>query len=109
MFLVLFSVELEMFNHICILIGLTPLFSEIICKKISWYLFFFREIYDSFLETLEKTGADFTNCFRCLSALPLPGSPDFEKKLKDMKAYLLTQCSTLKEMKIACKTEMDPR
>ena len=68
-----------------------------------------KEIYDSFLETLEKTGADFTNCFRCLSALPLPGSPDFEKKLKDMKAYLLTQCSTLEEMKIACKTEMDPR
>lgn len=67
-----------------------------------------REIYDSFLETMQTTGADFTNCFRCLSKLPLPGSPDFDQKLKEVKEYLRTQCSSLEELKQAHKPEMDP-
>ncbi|XP_076090895.1 protein adenylyltransferase SelO, mitochondrial-like [Mytilus galloprovincialis] len=68
-----------------------------------------KDIYDSFLETMQKTGADFTNCFRCLSILPLPGSPGFQAKLKDVKEYILTQCSTLEELKSMHKPEMDPR
>ncbi|VDI48236.1 Hypothetical predicted protein [Mytilus galloprovincialis] len=68
-----------------------------------------KDIYDSFLETMQKTGADFTNCFRCLSMLPLLGSPNFQAKLKDVKEYILTQCSTLEELKSMHKPEMDPR
>ena len=34
---------------------------------------------------------------------------DFEIKLKELKGYLLTQCSTLQELKSASKPEMEPR
>ncbi|KAJ8307321.1 hypothetical protein KUTeg_015405 [Tegillarca granosa] len=36
-----------------------------------------KELVESFLDTMHKTGADFTNCFRCLSRLPYPGSEEF--------------------------------
>ena len=58
---------------------------------------------------MEETGSDFTNCFRGLSRLPLPGSPNFEEKKAELREYLLSQCSTAEEIKRAFKPRMDPR
>jgi len=58
---------------------------------------------------MEKTGGDFTNCFRCLSRLPLPSSPDFEARKSEVRDYLLSQSSTAEELKAALKPRMDPR
>ena len=58
---------------------------------------------------MEQTKADFTNCFRCLSAMPLPGSPGFDEAVKATLEFLLTQCCTAEEMKKAYKPQMDPR
>lgn len=68
-----------------------------------------KELVSSFLDTMDETKADFTNCFRCLSKMMLPGSPDFEKTLEDTLDYLLTQCCTAEELREACKPQMDPR
>ncbi|XP_034336924.2 protein adenylyltransferase SelO, mitochondrial [Magallana gigas] len=67
------------------------------------------DLVGSFLDTLHKTGADFTNCFRCLSRLPLPGSPDFEERLQEVTEYLLSQCSTVEELKKEYRPRMNPR
>ena len=64
---------------------------------------------ESFLKTMEETGSDFTNSFRCLSGLPLPGSEGFESCREEVLSYLLMQCSTVEEMKKACSPRMDPR
>ena len=53
---------------------------------------------ESLLKTMEETGADFTNSFRCLSRLPLPGTEGFESRREEVLNYLLTQCSTVEEM-----------
>lgn len=68
-----------------------------------------QKLVESFLTTMEETGADFTNCFRCLSRLPLPSSPDFKSKLAELKSYLLSQCCTAEELKKAYRPRMDPR
>ena len=64
---------------------------------------------ESLLKTMEETGADFTNSFRCLSRLPLPGMEGFESCREEVLNYLLTQCSTVEEMKKSCSPRMDPR
>ncbi|XP_059146510.1 protein adenylyltransferase SelO, mitochondrial-like [Physella acuta] len=56
-------------------------------------------LFDEFLVTLQKTGADFTNCFRCLSNFPLPNSPDFEERKLETLNQLLSQSSTLAELR----------
>jgi hypothetical protein len=58
---------------------------------------------------MEETGADFTNCFRCLSRLPLPGMEGFESKKEEVLEYLLTQTASLEELKKAFRPRMDPR
>lgn len=68
-----------------------------------------KNLVESFLSTMEETGADFTNSFRGLSRLPLPSSPDFDTKFVEVKSYLVTQCSTAEELKKAYKPRMDPR
>ena len=70
---------------------------------------FHRELVDLFLKTMEQTGADFTNSFRCLSRLPLPSSPDFTEKLATVKNYLLSQCCTAGDLKKANSPRIDPR
>ncbi len=37
---------------------------------------------ESLLETMAETGADFTNTFRCLSRIPLPGHAQFDEKVR---------------------------
>nr|KAG5693334.1 hypothetical protein BaRGS_017627 [Batillaria attramentaria] len=68
-----------------------------------------KDLVESFLKTMEETGADFTNSFRCLSRLPLPGMANFEPCRKELLDYLMTQCSTVEEMKKANQPRMDPR
>ncbi|KAH3825976.1 hypothetical protein DPMN_127865 [Dreissena polymorpha] len=68
-----------------------------------------KDLVESFFQTMEKTGADFTNSFRCLSGIPLPSSSDFVKRFEDVKDYLLTQCCTAEELKKEYKPRMDPR
>ncbi|XP_021373897.1 selenoprotein O-like [Mizuhopecten yessoensis] len=64
---------------------------------------------EKFLETMNMTGADFTNCFRCLSRLPLPGSSNYDAAVAELTEYILSQCATVEEMKMTCKPTMDPR
>ncbi|GFO46223.1 selenoprotein o [Plakobranchus ocellatus] len=67
------------------------------------------KIIQSFLDTMQQTGADFTNCFRCLSRLPLPGSPNFAEERAEVLGYLVSQSSSLEEVKLAYKPQMDQR
>ncbi|KAL4219840.1 hypothetical protein ACF0H5_020251 [Mactra antiquata] len=67
------------------------------------------ELMESFLSTMEETGSDFTNSFRCLSNLPLPSSSDFESKLVEVKEQLLSQCCTAEDLKRAYRPRIDPR
>ncbi|KAK3578327.1 hypothetical protein CHS0354_039034 [Potamilus streckersoni] len=68
-----------------------------------------KELFELFFETMQKTGADFNSSFRCLSRLPLPSSPDFEKHHKEVEEYLQQQCCSVEELRLSCKPRMDPR
>ncbi|GAB6032345.1 hypothetical protein CHUAL_010982 [Chamberlinius hualienensis] len=48
-----------------------------------------RELVTEFLTTMETTGADFTNSFRILSKLSLPGCDKFEESIEDVKNTLV--------------------
>ena len=61
------------------------------------------------MKTMEETGSDFTNSFRCLSRIHLPGCADFTATRSDVLQYLLEQCSTLKEDLKANQPKMEPR
>ena len=58
---------------------------------------------------MEKTAADFTNTFRGLSELLLPGSSGYEQSKEDTLQYILSQCATVEELKKIHKPKMDPR
>ncbi|XP_060580339.1 protein adenylyltransferase SelO, mitochondrial-like [Ruditapes philippinarum] len=68
-----------------------------------------EKLFESFLNLMEETGADFTNSFRVLSRIPLPSSHDFESELEAVKIYLVSQCCTAEELKRAHRPQMDPR
>lgn len=78
-------------------------------KQIQYILYIYSELVESFLETMKATGADFTNCFRCLSRLPLPGSPNYDSASAEVTEYILSQCATVQELKLSCKPQMDAR
>ena len=63
----------------------------------------------SFLDTMDKTGADFTNCFRCLNIVSVCGLPDHKKSIDELKTYLLSQCSSLEEIIEANESSFDSR
>ena len=75
----------------------------------------FSELRESFLETMQATGADFTNTFRALRRLPLPvnnGDDDddrFNVATTELVEYILTQCATVDELKKANQPQMDNR
>lgn len=58
------------------------------------------ELIETFLETLENVGGDYTNCFRELNLLSVPGLSEFKQSLDNLKTILLEQSSNLEEMKI---------
>jgi len=53
-------------------------------------------------------GADFTNTFRSLSQIPCPGEGQ-EGVLQQAIDLLLEQCASLKELRLANKSTMEPR
>lgn len=58
------------------------------------------------LETMQQTGADFTNTFYLLSSFPVgPEPPD----LADFLTALTAQCASLEELRLAFRPQMDPR
>uniref|UniRef100_A0A8C5KEU8 Selenoprotein O n=1 Tax=Jaculus jaculus TaxID=51337 RepID=A0A8C5KEU8_JACJA len=58
------------------------------------------------LETMHRTGADFTNTFYELSFFPTgPEKPSLEEFL----TRLTSQCASLEELKLAFRPQMDPR
>ncbi|XP_055336014.1 protein adenylyltransferase SelO, mitochondrial-like [Paramacrobiotus metropolitanus] len=61
-----------------------------------------RELMDGFLETMYRTGADFTNCFRILSKLQ--SAADILALLE----YLLNQCCSAAQYRKAFSPQMDP-
>jgi len=74
----------------------------------------YSELIHSLLETMLATGADFTNTFRSLSRIELPVSRDVHDDtcvvgLEEVLNYLLLQCATLDELKLANAPQMDPR
>lgn len=68
-----------------------------------------RILVDSFFETMEKTGGDFTATFRCLSNFPLPGCLNFDDRMVEAKEQLLVQCSSVEELRSSYAPRMDPR
>ncbi|PVD37284.1 hypothetical protein C0Q70_04281 [Pomacea canaliculata] len=67
------------------------------------------KLVEELLMTMKETGADFTNSFRCLSHLPLPGTTSFKERQEEVLTYLLTQCSTVEELKKSFRPRMDPK
>lgn len=51
-----------------------------------------------FLDTMDKVGADYTNCFRALSKLSVTSSSDHEESFSMIKEELIKQSSTHEEM-----------
>uniref|UniRef100_F7AHM4 Selenoprotein O n=2 Tax=Ciona intestinalis TaxID=7719 RepID=F7AHM4_CIOIN len=59
---------------------------------------------DSFLNTMEETYADFTNSFRSLSVVSLPGVQDHEPSIETTLGLLLKDCSSLESVKLFTKS-----
>jgi uncharacterized protein YdiU (UPF0061 family) len=68
-----------------------------------------EELIKSFLDTMEKTGADFTNSFRLLNLLSIPGLPNHEQSVEYLKNELLLQCSSIEELIQANESSLDSR
>ncbi|CAG2106778.1 unnamed protein product [Medioppia subpectinata] len=66
-----------------------------------------EELIQSFLNTMEKTGADFTNSFRALNLLMSSGLPDHKQSIDHLKTELLSQCSSLEEIIDANESSFD--
>jgi len=59
------------------------------------------------MDTMQQTGADFTNTFRGLSGLRMPA--DVLQSLANVKSYAMQQCATLEDLQDAHAPNMDPR
>lgn len=57
-----------------------------------------HSVISKLLETLQTVGGDYTNCFRSLSILSMPGLPDHEESSQKLKSTLLEQSSSREEM-----------
>ncbi|ESO86801.1 hypothetical protein LOTGIDRAFT_128503 [Lottia gigantea] len=68
-----------------------------------------QELVEALFSTMEETGSDFTNTFRCLSSLPLPQCEDYESKKAEILSYLVSQSCTIEELRKANRSTMDPR
>jgi len=67
------------------------------------------DLVKSLLETMHQTGADFTNCFRCLSRISLQGSTSGIDSDENVLDYLVSQCQTIEESKNATKPFLGAR
>ncbi|XP_078091686.1 selenoprotein O1 isoform X1 [Mustelus asterias] len=67
-----------------------------------------EELVSELLHVCQIAGADFTNTFRLLSEVPIPGTSTLFT-LEEFLEKLIQQCATLEELKLASKPTMDPR
>lgn len=67
------------------------------------------DLIDLFMNTMEKTGADFTNSFRILNILIVPGLENHDKSLEDLKNKLLLECSSIEELIEANESSLDSK
>lgn len=70
---------------------------------------FNRELVESFLQTLQEVHGDFTNSFRSLSIMSLPGCCDFKDNYEAVLTELVAQGSSVEELKKFYKPTMHPR
>lgn len=68
-----------------------------------------EDLVKSLLETMHKTGADFTNCFRCLHRISLLSSAEGDDSDENVLEYLLSQCQTVDDLKKASKPFLGAR
>lgn len=63
----------------------------------------------SLLETMHQTGADFTNCFRCLFRISVQSSSSGSDSDEDILDYLVSQCQTVEDLKKSSKPFLGAR
>ncbi|KAJ7390021.1 hypothetical protein OS493_027545 [Desmophyllum pertusum] len=68
-----------------------------------------KDLVQSLLETMQKTGADFTNCFRCLCRVSLKGVSSGNDSDENVLDYLVSQCQTVDDLKKASKPFLGAR
>ncbi|CAF1531795.1 unnamed protein product [Adineta ricciae] len=68
-----------------------------------------KELFNTFLNTMESTGADFTNSFRALSLIHLPNTKDFDQSVQLFISTILDQCCDAEEWKFVNKSSIDER
>ncbi|KAH7951846.1 hypothetical protein HPB52_014047 [Rhipicephalus sanguineus] len=68
-----------------------------------------KDLVTSFYDTMERTGADFTRSFRCLSTLAVPGHPDHEPSKESLLSKLLSCCSSHAELTDHLKSQTSSR
>ncbi|XP_029646876.1 protein adenylyltransferase SelO, mitochondrial isoform X1 [Octopus sinensis] len=66
-----------------------------------------NNIVKDLLKTMSSTGADFTNTFRFLSKLAVPGGEG--NGLDEALEYLVSNCSTIEELKADCQLRVNSR
>ncbi|KAI6646551.1 Selenoprotein O [Oopsacas minuta] len=67
------------------------------------------ELVNTLLDTMHRTFADFTNTFRNLNLMLVPGVEGFEASKIACLNKILSQCSTIDELKKVSTPKMDPR
>ncbi|CAF3069804.1 unnamed protein product [Rotaria socialis] len=68
-----------------------------------------QQLFDTFLNTMETTGADFTNSFRALSKVHLPNTKDFDQSIDLFISTILEQCCDAEEWKFVHRSAIDER
>ncbi|KAL9968167.1 hypothetical protein ACROYT_G026507 [Oculina patagonica] len=68
-----------------------------------------EDLVKSLLETMHKTGADFTNCFRCLYTISLQSGCSGNDSDENVLDYLVSQCQTVDDLKKATKPFLGAR
>ncbi|CAF3777533.1 unnamed protein product [Adineta steineri] len=68
-----------------------------------------KDLFETFFNTMQETGADFTNSFRALSLIHLPNTKDFEQSIRLFISTILDQCCDAEEWKFVNKSSVDER
>nr|XP_039251485.1 protein adenylyltransferase SelO-1, mitochondrial-like [Styela clava] len=67
------------------------------------------KLIEDLLKTMEETSADFTNTFRSLSSMSLPGMENFSKSRGETIKLVSSTCFNLQELKTIYKPRMNPQ
>lgn len=86
-------------------VRLDPISSSIIVVSV----ILSRDLVELFFQTMQTTGADFTNSFRALSLIHLPSNNDFHSSVETFLATILDQCCDAEEWKFINKSSVDER